>query len=446
MPLKFEDLDPETRKRIQGLLNKYEGQRVEDGVRVVGSHPVKCPQGHRAAIIVWSDGRVELACPTCGRRGLFEGKEERVPLEVQPPARRRQGSTPLEHTEPLLAMQEVAAALEETQPVNLPSTEDSKEKSQPKADQEGFGQSIGVTLLIAFGYIVAALLAIYFIFGRSYYRPSFSYSYSSSPTAPASSYSPARDTAPPPLQVISPVDGAITRWPKVTVSGVTEPGAIITAKTSKVTREIQVGQDGRFTCELEGLEAGNNTITVVARDAAGNATTATLKVFYEDPATQVPKNYYQVSSPYGRYSNTFSDLCKFLFAFSLPRGYEQEIFDCSESAAMLEWALEISGFKASIAVGPCPWDSNLGSHAWVIANTVDHTVAIEPTVLVKRGLIDKMLLKLQGKAPGVIYQGDPYVSGYYQGYKQLFQDIYEAVRAYGGIDQWNWWEGRWGFQ
>ncbi len=47
--------------------------------------------------------------------------------------------------------------------------------------------------------------------------------------------------------------------------------------------------------------------------------------------------------------------------------YKLDIFDCSEAAAHVEWALEISGFDAKIAVGPTPFDFT-GQHAWIFVD------------------------------------------------------------------------------
>jgi len=176
-----------------------------------------------------------------------------------------------------------------------------------------------------------------------------------------------------------------------------------------------------------------------------------------DPAKKVPKNYYDVH-PYGIYpSHAERDLCRFLDSFTLPHGYEEETFDCSESAAMLEWALETAGFHAYIAVGLCPWDPKLGNHAWVLVDTDEgKRLPIEATVFTKKaGFFESLWRGLRGRGRGVVYPGYPGYENYCHGYEHLFADIYEAVRWPGpsgralgvsGYEQFNWWEGAWGFK
>lgn len=64
----------------------------QTGQAVVGSHPLKCEKGHDAVALVWSNGRVEVACPVCGRSEL-SGRAGR-PEEAR-------ASPSLEDTQPL---------------------------------------------------------------------------------------------------------------------------------------------------------------------------------------------------------------------------------------------------------------------------------------------------------------------------------------------------------
>ena len=159
----------------------------------------------------------------------------------------------------------------------------------------------------------------------------------------------------------------------------------------------------------------------------------------------LPDDYYSTGS-FTKRTNTYDELCRFLaYEFTLPRGYETGVFDCSESSAYLEWALETAGFDADIVVGPTPWSPSSGRHAWVIAHTNDgHRVAIESTALTGSHL----LYLLVGRAPGVVYKNDSLVSGwqnYYNSYDHTFGNIYLAARDY-DLKQFNWWEGYWGFR
>lgn len=169
----------------------------------------------------------------------------------------------------------------------------------------------------------------------------------------------------------------------------------------------------------------------------------------ERELAKVPSGYY-FTNEFQTHANTSGELEVFLLReFSLPTGYQEEVFDCSESSAYLEWALEVAGFNASIIVGPTPWDPKLGHHAWVIVHASDHAVAIEPTVLtggiVKR-LWDELKYLFTGEAPGVVYYTGDYTSkNYYHSHTDLYCDIYDAIRKTGNAREWNWWEGYWGF-
>ncbi|MEW6770259.1 MAG: hypothetical protein AB1330_02585 [Bacillota bacterium] len=170
-----------------------------------------------------------------------------------------------------------------------------------------------------------------------------------------------------------------------------------------------------------------------------------------DPAKKVPADYYDVH-PYGIYpSHTTEDLYDFLnHRFFLPRACEEEVFDCSEAAAMLEWALETAGFNAYIAAGNCPWNPKEGRHAWVLVDTDEgQRVAVEATVFTgKAGFFEKLWRWFSGRTRGVVYPGDRDYENYHKGYDHLFPDIYRAVRGgFGlGLGQFNWWEGAWGFK
>lgn len=183
------------------------------------------------------------------------------------------------------------------------------------------------------------------------------------------------------------------------------------------------------------LQSSYNTLEVE------NANLQSLLQQYE----QVPHDYYSATG-FVHHSNTYAELCHFLSSeFVLPRGYKANVFDCSESSAYLEWALENAGFDAQIAVGPPPWDQSSGYHAWVIAYTKEYSVAIEATALTGGyKFLDLFLFR----TPGVVYSNDPLIPGwqnYYNGYDHLFRNTFEAIRYYGSTEEWNWWEGYWGF-
>lgn len=157
----------------------------------------------------------------------------------------------------------------------------------------------------------------------------------------------------------------------------------------------------------------------------------------------VPHDYYS-SNTFLHHSNTYSELCRFLKSeFVLPRDYEAGIFDCTESSAYLEWALENAGFDAYIAVGSPPHPSDAKYHAWVIVYTEDpYKVAIEATALVGG---TSYYDQFSSRTPGIIVSGDPGEENYYNGYDHLYKDIYQCISNYKSVQEWNWWGGCWGF-
>ena len=161
---------------------------------------------------------------------------------------------------------------------------------------------------------------------------------------------------------------------------------------------------------------------------------------------KVPHAYYPTGA-FPHHSNTYEELAQFLtFEFVLPTDYKLNVFDCSESSAYLEWALENAGFNTQIAVGPAPWDPSSGYHAWVIAYPEGYRVAIEATELTGEYYLSDLFA---GRVPGIVYSDDSLIPGwnnYYEGYDNLFQNIYLAIRNYGALQEWNWWEGYWGFK
>lgn len=160
----------------------------------------------------------------------------------------------------------------------------------------------------------------------------------------------------------------------------------------------------------------------------------------------VPHSYYS-SDMFKHYSNTWAGLSRFLTSeFKLPRDYEENVFDCSESSAYLEWALENAGFDAELVIGDYPEDPDLGRHAWVIVYTEDYKVAIEATVFTGKS---KYAYIRWGRVPGVVYGEDemfPWWKNYYEGYDENFRNIYIAIRDFGTGQEWNWWEGVLGFE
>lgn len=96
------------------------------------------------------------------------------------------------------------------------------------------------------------------------------------------------DTVPPTLNISAPAEGAKTNNTTVTVSGknndVTSAPVTLTIKLNNGAAEnVTVGTDGSFNKALTLVE-GSNTITVVARDAAGKTTTITRTIVLDTHA------------------------------------------------------------------------------------------------------------------------------------------------------------------
>jgi hypothetical protein len=85
------------------------------------------------------------------------------------------------------------------------------------------------------------------------------------------------DTVPPTLNLTSPADGAITNVSSLTVTGTTNDATSSPVTVTVNGTAVTVGSDGGFTTNLT-LSEGSNTITVVAKDAAGKTTTVTRTV------------------------------------------------------------------------------------------------------------------------------------------------------------------------
>lgn len=86
-------------------------------------------------------------------------------------------------------------------------------------------------------------------------------------------------TAAPTLDVTSPVDKLITNYPAVTVTGRAAAGsdAVTLSSVTVNGTKVTVGQDGTFSTDV-AINEGDNTITIVATDSLGKATTVTRTV------------------------------------------------------------------------------------------------------------------------------------------------------------------------
>ncbi|MBA7505094.1 hypothetical protein ES706_03757 [subsurface metagenome] len=131
----------------------------------------------------------------------------------------------------------------------------------------------------------------------------------------------------------------------------------------------------------------------------------------------IPEHYYPASE-----CQSTPDLERFVSGLVLPREIEADVFDCSESSAFVEWALEGAGFDARIATGHAFRGPSEVNHAWVIVYTTDGSrVAIEAT----------NLTIVHGDIPGICAYYHPEFE---------YSDIYEAIRDTKNLDDWDWWQ------
>lgn len=93
------------------------------------------------------------------------------------------------------------------------------------------------------------------------------------------------DTVPPVLNVTSPTEGLTTNKNTVTVSGTTNDvtSSPVTLKVNEQVVEVQ--ENGSFSTTVT-LTEGENTITIVATDAAGRSTTVTRHVTLDTGAPE----------------------------------------------------------------------------------------------------------------------------------------------------------------
>jgi hypothetical protein len=98
-------------------------------------------------------------------------------------------------------------------------------------------------------------------------------------------YQVVRDTLPPDLVLLAPTSGQTTRNATVSFVGTTDPNATLTINGLAVPLE-----EGTFVYEV-GLETGNNTFVLVARDPAGNVNQTLVRVYRESAPLAIPLDY-----------------------------------------------------------------------------------------------------------------------------------------------------------
>lgn len=94
------------------------------------------------------------------------------------------------------------------------------------------------------------------------------------------------DTVPPTLNVTAPAEGLVTNTALLTVSGTTND-ATSSPVTLKVNNQnVEVQKDGNWSTQIT-LSEGQNTINIVATDAAGKTTTVTRHVTLDTGAPDI---------------------------------------------------------------------------------------------------------------------------------------------------------------
>ena len=95
------------------------------------------------------------------------------------------------------------------------------------------------------------------------------------PPSPTPVFEPTAATTPFFLEVLSPKNESVVAGALIEVSGYTVPDAVVTVNG----QVVEVQADGAFVSALQ-LEAGPNTIDVIASDFSGNQASEILTVVY----------------------------------------------------------------------------------------------------------------------------------------------------------------------
>ena len=108
------------------------------------------------------------------------------------------------------------------------------------------------------------------------------------------------DTVPPTLSISAPTDKLVTNKTAITVKGTTNdemvgPVTVTVKLNDGAAAAVAVGADGSFSKDLT-LVVGSNTITVVAKDAAGKTTTI-IRTVTVDQAAPVIKSVTLTPNP-----------------------------------------------------------------------------------------------------------------------------------------------------
>jgi hypothetical protein len=169
----------------------------------------------------------------------------------------------------------------------------------------------------------------------------------------------------------------------------------------------------------------------------------------------LPPNYYgaaenYVLSKYGAVNNrTIGDLENFLMRIDPFPVARDDVFDCSEASARLEWLLEGAGFDASIAWKQLPQ----GGHTWVIVYLPDtdnvplwyrdiiqgNSVSVEATVFLSQAEIAENAYLNSFISLAYLHRCPGFVGGTLYDPEHVFPSPVEAVRAGHDPGDFDWW-------
>lgn len=94
------------------------------------------------------------------------------------------------------------------------------------------------------------------------------------------------DTVPPTLNVTAPAEGLVTNTALLTVSGTTNDATSSPVTLKVNNQDVEVQKDGNWSTQIT-LSEGQNTINIVATDAAGKTTTVTRHVTLDTGAPDI---------------------------------------------------------------------------------------------------------------------------------------------------------------
>jgi len=126
--------------------------------------------------------------------------------------------------------------------------------------------------------------------------------------------------------------------------------------------------------------------------------------------------FYYASFAEQRYG--VEDLEEYLDRWEWSEGaYVEDVFDCSEMSAYIEWRLENEGYHTYIVCGEAPWGG--GDHVWLLVETSpEHYMPVEATTY------------------DLVKWDDPYFDNYFE-YDLIFEDIQEALEY--DYEEFDWW-------